>query len=189
MVLEDGRKVCEVADQPVLSPDTLKNRLRAARAGKTFPAQHGDVKDLELERLRHAVRTLCMECGILKKPQRILPGERCELRCNRLNAFRLSPSQYCSKAYQQQLAAYRMQCSMSRKGNSHDNAPMKSFRGLLKNGLVYRTRFRSRRLAKTAIMEYLEIFYNRQRIQAGHGYQPPAAFAKNFRRGKTALAA
>ena len=67
MVLEDGRKVCEVADQLVLSPDTLKNWLRAARAGKTFPAQHVDEKDLELERLRHEVRTLRMECEILKK--------------------------------------------------------------------------------------------------------------------------
>ena len=67
MVLEDGRKVCEVADQLVLSPDTLKNWLRVARAGKTFPAQHVDEKDLELERLRHEVRTLRMECEILKK--------------------------------------------------------------------------------------------------------------------------
>jgi len=45
----------------------LKNWLRAARAGKTFPAQHVDEKDLELERLRHEVRTLRMECEILKK--------------------------------------------------------------------------------------------------------------------------
>ena len=67
MVLEDGRKVCEVADPPVLSPDTLKNWLRAARAGKTIPAQHVEEKDLELERLRHEVRTLRMECEILKK--------------------------------------------------------------------------------------------------------------------------
>ena len=67
MVLEDGRKVCEVADQLVLSPDTLKNWLRSARAGKSFPAQHLDEKDLELERLRHEVRTLRMECEILKK--------------------------------------------------------------------------------------------------------------------------
>jgi transposase len=67
MVLEDGRKVCEVADQLALSPDTLKNWLRAARAGKAFPVQHLDGKDLELERLRHEVRTLRMECEILKK--------------------------------------------------------------------------------------------------------------------------
>ena len=39
MVLEDGSKVCEVTDQLVLSPDTLKKRLRAARAGNAFPAQ------------------------------------------------------------------------------------------------------------------------------------------------------
>ncbi|MCR5562391.1 MAG: IS3 family transposase, partial [Desulfovibrio sp.] len=48
---------------------------------------------------------------------------------------------------------------------------------LLKNELVYRTRFRSRRQAKAAITEYIEIFYNRQRTQAGLGYQSPAAFA------------
>ena len=98
-------------------------------------------------------------------------------------------SQYCSNAYQQQLAAYRMQCSMSCKGNCHDNAPMESFWGLLKNELVYRTSFRSRRQAKAGITEYIEIFYNRQRIQAGFGYLSPAAFAKNFWRGKAALAA
>ena len=61
-------------------------------------------------------------------------------------------SQYCSNAYQQQLAAYRMQCSMSRKGNCHDNAPMESFWGMLKNELVYRTHFRSRRQAKAGII-------------------------------------
>ena len=56
MVLEDGRKVCEVADQLVLSPDTLKNWLRAARAGKAFPVQHLDGKDLELDMRLHRIQ-------------------------------------------------------------------------------------------------------------------------------------
>ena len=42
------------ATQLALSPDTLKKRLRAARAGNASPAQHIDAKDLDLKRLRHA---------------------------------------------------------------------------------------------------------------------------------------
>ena len=49
---------------------------------------------------------------------------------------------------------------MSRKGNCLDNAPMESFFGSLKTELVHRTRFSTRRDAKAALFEYIEIFYN-----------------------------
>ena len=77
---------------------------------------------------------------------------------------------------------------MSHKGNCHDNAPMESFWGLLKNELVYRTHFHSRRQASGAITEYIEIFYNRQRYQAGLGYFSPAVFAKKYWQEKLTLA-
>ena len=48
---------------------------------------------------------------------------------------------------------------MSRKGNCLDNAPMESFFGSLKTELVHRTRFSTRREAKAALFEYIEIFY------------------------------
>ena len=63
---------------------------------------------------------------------------------------------------------------MSRKGNCLDNAPMESFFGALKTELVHRTRFRTRRGAKAALFEYIEVFYNRQRRHSSVGYQTPA---------------
>ena len=66
-----------------------------------------------------------------------------------------------------------MKPSMSRKGNCLDNAPMESFFSSLKNELVHRTRFRTRRDAKAALFEYIEIFYNRQRRHSSIGYPTP----------------
>ena len=54
------------------------------------------------------------------------------------------------------------------------NAPMESFFSSLKNELVHRTRFRTRREAKSALFEYIEIFYNRQRRHSSIGYRTPA---------------
>ena len=62
---------------------------------------------------------------------------------------------------------------MSRKGNCLDNAPMESFFGALKTEMVHRTRFRTRREARAALFEYIEIFYNRQRRHSSIGYRTP----------------
>ena len=70
--------------------------------------------------------------------------------------------------------------SMSRKGNCYDNAPMESFWGILKQELVYHRHFTTRQEAMSAIREYIEVFYNRQRIQAKLGYLSPVAYAKQF---------
>lgn len=86
-------------------------------------------------------------------------------------------SQYCSNEYRKISNSYGMQLSMSRKGNCWDNAPMESFWGLLKNELVHHTLFATRAEARKAITEYIELFYNRQRIQAELGFLSPATFA------------
>ena len=91
-------------------------------------------------------------------------------------------SQYCSHAYQEKIKKYRMVCSMSRKGNCYDNAPMESFWGLLKTELVYRRRYENHAVASRDITEYIEIFYNRQRRQAALGYLSPAAFVKKLQK-------
>ena len=98
-------------------------------------------------------------------------------------------SQYCGHAYQREINRFMPQCSMSRKGNCHDNAPMESFWGLLKTELVYRRHFPSHRQAMASIKEYIEIFYNLERRQAGLGYLSPAAFARKYWQGKMSLAA
>ena len=79
-------------------------------------------------------------------------------------------SQYCSIQYQKMLKKYEFKCSMSRKGNCWDNAPMESFCGALKSELVHHRRFSTREQARREIDEYLEIVYNRIRQQARLGY-------------------
>ena len=89
-------------------------------------------------------------------------------------------SQYCCQAYQERIEKYHMVCSMSRKGDCYDNAPMESFWGLLKTELVHRRRYATHAEASVDITEYIEIFYNRQRRQAALGYLLPAAFVQKL---------
>jgi putative transposase len=67
--------------------------------------------------------------------------------------------------------------SMSRKGNCWDNnAPMESFWGTLKREWLNDQHFRTRNEAKTAIFEYIWIFYNRKRMHSSIGYTTPEKY-------------
>ena len=85
-------------------------------------------------------------------------------------------SQYCSAEYQKLLKANGFICSMSRKGNCWDNAPMESFWGKMKSEWLNGRRFRTRDEARAAVFEYVEIFYNRQRIHESNGYLTPEEY-------------
>ena len=89
-------------------------------------------------------------------------------------------SQYCSHEYSKILRQFKMRASMSRKGNCYDNAPMESFWGTLKNELTHHKKYKSREEAIKDIKEYIEIFYNRQRIQEKLGYLSPAQYEKQY---------
>ena len=95
-------------------------------------------------------------------------------------------SQYCAHGYQKLLKQFGMVASMSRKGNCYDNAPMESFWGSLKNELVHHHFYETREEAKASIQEYIEIFYNRQRLHSRLGYVAPALFAANHYKMKEA---
>jgi putative transposase len=64
--------------------------------------------------------------------------------------------------------------SMSRRGDCLDNAPMESFLASLKKEHVHHARFRTRAEAKAAVFDYIEVFYNRQRLHSAVGYRTPA---------------
>ena len=81
--------------------------------------------------------------------------------------------QYASEKYQKLLRRNGFICSMSRKGNCYDNAPMESFWGKLKTEWLYGRKFKTRQEAKKAIFEYIELFYNRRRSHSGNDYEPP----------------
>ena len=85
-------------------------------------------------------------------------------------------SQYASDDYRNLLKDYGMQMSMSRKGNCWDNAPMESFFGTLKKELVHHRKYRTREEARRDIFDYIEIFYNRERLHSSLGYVSPADY-------------
>jgi transposase InsO family protein len=87
-------------------------------------------------------------------------------------------SQYASAEYRQALACRGIQCSMSRKGNCWDNAVVESFFSSLKMELVYLTDFVTRHQARSAIFEYLEVFYNRRRRHSSLGYLSPVEYER-----------
>jgi len=95
-------------------------------------------------------------------------------------------SQYCSHEYRDILERFGIQASMSRKGNCYDNAPMESFWGTLKQELVHHRRYRTRLEAIRDITEYIEIFYNRQRLQPGLGFLSPAVYEQRYYAGLVA---
>src|SRR3954453_20748794 len=70
-------------------------------------------------------------------------------------------SQYAAGDYQKKLAEHGIVCSMSRKGNCWDNAPMESFFHTLKTELVHHRDYLTRDEARRDIFEYIEVFYNR----------------------------
>jgi transposase InsO family protein len=84
-------------------------------------------------------------------------------------------SQYTSAAYQSSLTDWNIQPSMSRVGNCYDNAVAESFFGTLKAECVTH-QFATHAQARTTIFEYIEVWYNRQRLHSSLGYLSPVEF-------------
>lgn len=86
--------------------------------------------------------------------------------------------QYATGSYRQRLLEHGVEPSMSRKGDCFDNACAESFISTLKNELTHHLQFNTREEARTAIFEYIEVFYNRQRLHQTLGYRSPAEFER-----------
>ena len=84
--------------------------------------------------------------------------------------------QYASRSYQRLLHKLGIVCSMSRKGNCWDNAPMESFFHSLKTEWVVFEDYKSRSEARSSLFSYIELFYNRKRRHSSLGYKSPMAF-------------
>jgi putative transposase len=87
-------------------------------------------------------------------------------------------SQYAAGSYRYWLNQHGIEASMSRKGDCFDNACAESFISTLKNELVHHVQFKTREEARTAIFEYIEVFYNRQRLHQTLGYLSPTEFER-----------
>lgn len=87
-------------------------------------------------------------------------------------------AQYGSGKYQDQLARYEMQCSMSRPGKCGDNAVAESFFRTIKTESLYHADFRTREQARLEIFDYIEGFYNRTRLHSTLNYQSPEIYER-----------
>ncbi|PEQ17744.1 hypothetical protein X973_00365 [Piscirickettsia salmonis] len=74
---------------------------------------------------------------------------------------------------------HQIKQSMSRKGDCWDNAVSESFFHTLKTELVHHMNFKNRQEAKSAIFEYIEVFYNRKRIHSANDYLSPEEYKHN----------
>jgi putative transposase len=82
-------------------------------------------------------------------------------------------TQYASAKFQDALRKNGIACSMSRRGDCWDNAVAESFFATLKTELVDGRSYASRQEAKSHVFEYIEVFYNRQRLHSSLGYRSP----------------
>lgn len=115
-------------------------------------------RQLVIDALKMAVKNGCLESGLIHHSDRGV--------------------QYASNEFQVLLKTHGIQCSMSRKGDCWDNAVAESFFHTLKVELIHGKIYNTRQEAKTAIFEYIEGFYNRQRRHSYLGYLSPVDFEK-----------
>lgn len=85
-------------------------------------------------------------------------------------------SQYCSHRYQKLLREHGLICSMSKKGDCYDNAAMESWNHSFKVEAIHGERFATRAAAMAQTFEYIDVYYNRQRLHSKLGYLSPVAF-------------
>jgi len=84
---------------------------------------------------------------------------------------------YAAGTYQDTLRAHGIICSMSRKGNCWDNAPVESFFSTLKTEEI-RSRVLPASQLSSLLFDYIECFYNRTRRHSSLGFLSPAEFEK-----------
>jgi putative transposase len=113
-------------------------------------------RHLALRALEMALKRRCPEAGLLHHSDQGSP--------------------YASEDYQTVLEKQGITCSMSRRGNCHDNAVMESFFSTVKSELA--DRFDSCGEAKMELFDYIEVFYNQRRRHSTIGQISPAAFER-----------
>lgn len=118
--------------------------------------RHTMEAELALDALQMALDQRCPEGGVLHHTDRGV--------------------QYACGDYRKLLTRNEMICSMSRKGDCWDNAVSESFFATLKNELIETQPWETREQVRAAVFEYIEVWYNRERLHSSLDYNSPAAY-------------
>lgn len=82
-------------------------------------------------------------------------------------------SQYTSDLFEEYMKTHGFIHSFSRKGNPYDNACIESFHSVMKKEEIYLHTYQDFEECRKALFEYIESWYNRQRIHSALGYKTP----------------
>jgi len=96
-------------------------------------------------------------------------------------------SQYTSHKFRAILEHYGFRQSMSGKGNCYDNAITETFFSTFKKELIYLEEFKTREKLMSSVFEFIEVYYNRQRLHSSLGYLSPVDFVKKNLKEKQEL--
>jgi transposase InsO family protein len=107
---------------------------------------------------------------------RELKGESSSHDSGKLVAHSDRGVQYASEHYQARLSEHGITCSMSRRANCWDKAPMESFFATLKKELVHHEHYATQAAARGSLFEHIECFYNRVRRHSALGYLSAVEF-------------
>jgi putative transposase len=85
-------------------------------------------------------------------------------------------TQYAGEHFQRLLAGQGITCSMSRRANCWDKAPMEPFFASLRKELVHDEDYATRAEARSSLFKYIEVYYNRVRRHSTQGYMSPIEY-------------
>lgn len=175
-------KLCKVLSA-YITPGSLSTYTKPGMAfGHYIYSYHQTRLDLSCQRLRclHA-----QNCGVsCKKMDKSLVLSALKNACSNqgypqnVTIHSDRGSQYTSVDYIQAASRLNMRLSYSKKGCPLDNAPMEAFHALLKKEEVYICHYQTFEQAKISLFEYIEGFYNRNRIHSAINFLTPIAFEK-----------
>ena len=170
--------------QPVESPDLIERHFTAAAPGQRLV---GDITYLKTDQGWLYLATVIDLCTRMVVGWQLADHPRTSLVTDALQMALIGGHasagavfhsdrgcQYTSREFTEFCSANRIRTSVGRTGVCWDNAAAESFFAALKNEMYHRERFRTRAGARFAVAEYIEIYYNRQRLHSTLGYRTPA---------------
>jgi transposase InsO family protein len=89
-------------------------------------------------------------------------------------------SQYASFKHRRLLSLHEITQSMSRRGNCWDNAVAESFFHSIKTELIHHENFETLAEANLKVFEYIEVFYNKNRLHSHNNYLSPVEFEEKM---------